>query len=83
MFAFVAQRVVFGGDDEGGRQAGQVRGAQRRGIGMDALGRVTEIMGPEPSHRIAGQPVALGVLRVGRRAGRVIVGHRIEQQLDA
>ena len=44
---------------------------------------VVQVMVPEPFHGLEGQTVALGVLAIGGRARRVVVGHRIEQQLAA
>lgn len=63
--------------------AGQVRGTDRRRMRVCSLGRVVEVVGPEPFHRIAGQPVALRILLVRGGAGRVVVGYRIHEQLAA
>src|SRR6202790_4521548 len=65
-FTLVAQRVVFGGDDESRRQFRQYRGAQRRRVRMRALRRVVQIVVPEPFHGLAGQAVPLGILVIGR-----------------
>src|SRR5437868_6778257 len=52
-FALVAQRIVFGGDDEGGREAAEVDGAQRRGERVEAVFFVWYVLVPVPGHPIA------------------------------
>src|SRR5438046_651073 len=68
--ALVAPGTGLGGDDERGRQAPQVLGAQRAEVrGAQARG-LPAVAGPEPVHHPGGQEVALGVLAVGARSRR-------------
>ena len=43
--AFITQRIMFGGDDESGRQAREVGGVQRADPGVRPEGRVGD---PQP-----------------------------------
>ena len=81
IFALVAQRIVFGGDHQCRRQSAQVARPQRRRIGFRRLGRIAEVVVPEPDHRVSRQSIAFGILAIRRRPWRVIVGDRIDQQL--
>ena len=78
--ALVAQHVVLGGDDDGGRQPGQVGGAQRRGIRMQPGRGVGRVVVPEPGHGLAGQQQVVGRILVGR-GGEVGVGDGVDQDL--
>ena len=42
--ALIAQRIMFGSDDDGGRQAGQVNGMQRADRGISAQRRIGDAL---------------------------------------
>ena len=80
----VAQRVAVGGQHVGGREAGEVGRAQRRGVGMEAVGAV-EVQPPVALHGRGGEPVALAELAVGGRVDARVadgVDQRLHPQLD-
>lgn len=78
--AFIAQGIELGRRDEGGGQSAQILCAQRRGMGMRAVGRGLQVMSPEPLHAAAREFVAVGILPV--RAGLEVVIHdRYRQDL--
>src|SRR5215211_4569759 len=60
--ALVADHVSLGGDDQGGRQPGELleAGPQRGGGGLGPLGRVGGVLVPGPLHGVAAQVVAGG-----------------------
>ena len=76
--ALVAQDVELGGQHERGRQAREVVRAQRRGVGLEAVGAV-EVEVPVALHARRGEAVALLEVAVG---GRVEAGvaDRVDQQ---
>jgi hypothetical protein len=80
-FALVAQRIEFRGADDGRRQAAQVRGAQRRGAGIEPIASIAQIMVGEPAHGIERQKIAVGVLRP-RRVFRILRRGAIRLDLD-
>ena len=73
--AFVAQRIVLGGDDDGGRQAAEVGGVQRADLGICSQGRVGDPQFRAPGDIVSGQAPA-GRLGgdAGLRQGQVSVG---------
>ena len=79
--ALVAQHVVLGGQHDGRREAGEVGGPQRRGVGFGPAGGVREVVVPEPHHRVPRQHQLVllggvgGVVEVG-------VGDRVDQRLE-
>src|SRR5713101_1789580 len=64
-FALIAQRVVFGSDEQSGWQTGKVRRAKWRSMWMCAFRRVAQVVVPEPFQRVASQAVSLGVRVIG------------------
>ncbi len=79
--ALVAQRVELGGDDDGGRQAGQPA-VDRRHQRVADVGRRADVVVAEPGHVLGGEEVALRVLDPGRVVPvRVHVGRRVDEQL--
>ena len=77
--ALVAQHVVAGGEDVGGREAS--RGRPRSGEASGSTVGAVEVEVPEALHRGRGQAVALAELAVGRRV-EARVDHRVDQQLE-
>src|SRR5438034_5274419 len=58
-FALVAERIVLRGDHEGGREAADILGEKRRGVGLPAVLGLREVVAPKPLHaltRTAGSP---------------------------
>ena len=55
--ALVAERVVFSGDHKGRRQAAEVFGLKRRGIGIETVFRSGQVMVPEPLHRVGRETI--------------------------
>lgn len=67
----VAQRIVLGSEDDGGRQAREVGGLQRRRVDVGAGAGVGGVVVPEPDHRVAREQQLVGGVDV---AGGVDVG---------
>ena len=95
LVAFVAERVVFGGDDQGARQLRQPGGgfrrvvvlahieqAERAGQRIVGIGRIRQILVPVPDHRIPFQVVTPAFFLVGIGV-KVAVQGGIDQQLLA
>ena len=76
----IAQRIEFGGCDQGWRQAGQVRGVQQIDLGARRIVRIAQVLIEKPGHRGFGQEIAFGVVGHSGSA-EAGVGGGIEQQL--
>src|SRR4051812_45741115 len=77
----VTERIDFGRDYHRGWQATQVRGLQRRHMGIPRLIWMVQITRPEELHHLACQQIALSVLLVGTCTARVVGQHRIDEEL--
>ena len=64
-FAFVAQRIVLGGRDQGRRQSRVARGMQRREARIERVVAMRIVMAPEPVH-----------LRLAEQRRGSVLGHR-------
>ena len=92
--AFVAERVVFGGDDQGFRQVGQLGGdfgrvvilahieqAEGAGQGVVGISGIRKVLVPVPGHSFPAQVVKAGAPGPVGRGVEVAVQAGIDQQL--
>src|SRR6185312_7351791 len=82
VLAVVAERVVFRGDHERGRQAGEVVLEQGGDTGIAAVAAVREVLAEIPERFFLGESVADAQLAVGGGAGGR-VEHRVDQHLES
>ena len=82
-FTLVAQRIIFRGDYQRGRQAAQVRRAQRRCVRVVSLAGIVQVVSPEPDDHVARDEIIACIGNQGGGRRGVIIGHGVNEQLAA